>query len=86
LKADFGTIIAGCGLIFWDEPTNTVYTETHAWQNVTGSFGASLQLRPDLTTNLSTAWRAPNVADPYSSGLHQSAVAYEIGNPNLKSE
>lgn len=73
---------------FLDEPTNTVYTKTNVWQNVTGSFGASLQLQPDLTltTNFSTAWRAPNVADLYSNGLHQSAVAYEIGNPNLKPE
>lgn len=73
---------------FLDEPTNTVYTKTNVWQNGTGSLGASLQLRPDLTltTNFSTAWRAPNVADLYSNGLHQSAVAYEIGNPNLKPE
>ena len=73
---------------FLDEPTNTVYNQTHNWRNVTGSLGASYQLRPDLTltTNLSTAWRAPNVADLYSNGLHQSAVAYEIGNPNLNPE
>ena len=73
---------------FLDEPTKTVYSRTHSWRNVTGSLGASYQLRSDLTltTNLSTAWRAPNVADLYSNGLHQSAVAYEIGNPNLNPE
>ncbi|WP_245859739.1 TonB-dependent receptor [Spirosoma aerolatum] len=73
---------------FLDEPTNRIYTQTHSWGNVTGSLGASYQLRPDLTltANLSTAWRAPNVADLYSNGLHQSAVAYEIGNPNLSPE
>lgn len=39
-----------------------------------------------MSGNLSTAWRAPNVSDLYSDGLHQSAVAYERGNPNLKPE
>ena len=73
---------------FLDEPTNVVYNKTHNWQNANGSLGAAYQLRPNLTltANFSTAWRAPNVADLYSNGLHQSAVAYEIGNPNLKPE
>lgn len=73
---------------FLNEPTSTVYSTTHVWRNMTGSLGAAYQLRPDLTltANVSTAWRAPNVADLYSNGLHQSAVAYEIGNPNLKPE
>lgn len=73
---------------FLDEQTKTVYYQTHVWRNATGSLGASYQLRPNLTltANLSTAWRAPNVADLYSNGLHQSAVAYEIGNPNLNPE
>lgn len=73
---------------FLDEPTNTVYNRTNVWRNVTGSLGAAYQLRPNLTltANISTAWRAPNVADLYANGLHQSGVAYEIGNPNLKPE
>ncbi|GAB3995937.1 TonB-dependent receptor [Spirosoma daeguense] len=73
---------------FLDEATKKPYNTTHNWQNVNGSLGAAYQLRPDLTltANLSTAWRAPNVADLYSNGLHQSAVAYERGNPNLKPE
>lgn len=73
---------------FLDETTRQTYNETHEWQNANGSLGIAYQLRPDLTltANLSTAWRAPNVADLYSNGLHQSAVAYERGNPNLKPE
>lgn len=73
---------------FLNESTNTVYTTTHGWRNATGSLAASYQLRPSLTltANASTAWRTPNAADLYSNGLHQSAVAYEIGNPNLKPE
>jgi iron complex outermembrane receptor protein len=73
---------------FLDEATKKTYNETHDWQNANGSLGVAYQLRPDLTltANLSTAWRVPNVADLYSNGLHQSAVAYERGNPNLQPE
>ncbi|SFD34678.1 TonB-dependent receptor [Spirosoma endophyticum] len=73
---------------FLNEATTQTYFTTHNWQNANGSLGAAYQLRPDLTltANVSTAWRAPNVADLYSNGLHQSAVAYERGNPNLQPE
>ncbi|GAB4036694.1 TonB-dependent receptor [Spirosoma gilvum] len=73
---------------FLDEATKQTYSETHDWQNVNGSLGIAFEIRPELTltANLSTAWRAPNVADLYSNGLHQSAVAYERGNPNLQPE
>lgn len=73
---------------FLNETTKQTYYTTHDWRNANGSLGAAYQLRPNLTltANLSTAWRAPNVADLYSDGLHQSAVAYERGNPNLQPE
>ncbi len=73
---------------FLDEVSNQTYAKTHDWQNGNGSFGVAYQFRPDLslTANVSTAWRTPNVADLYSNGLHQSAVAYERGNPNLRPE
>jgi iron complex outermembrane receptor protein len=73
---------------FLDDATNAVTTRTRDWNNMTGSLGATVQILPQLTIsgNLSTAWRAPNVSDLYSNGLHQSAVAYERGNPTLKPE
>ena len=73
---------------FYDNATKQPIAKTNNWQNANGSIGAAYQLRPDLTltANVSTAWRAPNVADLYSDGLHQSAVAYERGNPNLVPE
>jgi iron complex outermembrane receptor protein len=73
---------------FLDESTRRVTTQTRDWDNVTGSLGATYQFTPQLSlaANLSTAWRAPNVSDLYSDGLHQSAVAYERGNPNLNPE
>ncbi|WP_254448485.1 TonB-dependent receptor domain-containing protein [Spirosoma rhododendri] len=73
---------------FRDEVTELVTNKTRDWQNVMGSLGATFQLTPELTLTgtLGTAWRAPNVSDLYSDGLHQSAVAYERGNPNLNPE
>ncbi|GAB4026658.1 TonB-dependent receptor [Spirosoma koreense] len=73
---------------FLNETTKQTYFTTRDWGNANGSLGIAYQLRTDLTltANLSTAWRAPNVADLYSDGLHQSAVAYERGNPNLQPE
>jgi len=73
---------------FLEELTNKVIARTRDWRNATGSVGATYQVSQQLTLsgNLSTAWRAPNVSDLYSDGLHQSAVAYERGNPNLKPE
>ncbi len=73
---------------FLDEVTDRVTNKTRDWQNVMGSLGATVQLTPELalTGTFSTAWRAPNVSDLYSDGLHQSAVAYERGNPTLNPE
>jgi iron complex outermembrane receptor protein len=73
---------------FLDEVTERVTAKTRDWQNVMGSLGATFQLTSELTLTgtFGTAWRAPNVSDLYSDGLHQSAVAYERGNPNLNPE
>ncbi|TAE21497.1 MAG: TonB-dependent receptor [Cytophagales bacterium] len=84
LRYDVRTLRA----FFLNEQTNQVFSRAHQWDNANGSLGISYQLRPDLTltTNLSTAWRAPNASDLYANGLHQSAVAFERGNPNLRPE
>lgn len=84
LRYDVRTLKA----FFLDEPTNQVFSRSHQWDNANGSLGISYQIRPDLaaTANFSTAWRAPNASDLYANGLHQSGVAYERGNPNLKLE
>ncbi|GAB3883585.1 TonB-dependent receptor [Spirosoma agri] len=73
---------------FLDETTNRTTARTRDWSNLTGSLGATYQANSQLTVsgNFSTAWRAPTVSDLYSDGLHQSAVAYERGNPNLNPE
>jgi iron complex outermembrane receptor protein len=37
-------------------------------------------------TNAGTAFRAPNIAELSSNGVHSGAFRYEVGNPNLQPE
>ncbi len=71
-----------------DNATAHTITPTFHWQNVTGSLGSAYQLGPHTKwmLYLSTAWRAPTVNELLSDGVHQSALSYEIGNPNLHAE
>ncbi|MBK7870007.1 MAG: TonB-dependent receptor [Saprospiraceae bacterium] len=58
------------------------------FSNVSGTFGAIYKL-PKLVIlrlNMGTAWRAPNVSELYSDGVHHGSASYEKGDPNLKTE
>ena len=56
------------------------------------SFNASLGYKTDLNKtislrlNLASGFRAPNIFELSSNGVHDGTIRYEIGNPNLKSE
>lgn len=56
------------------------------------SFNAAMGYRMDLTPNilgrinLASGFRAPNLSELTSNGLHSGANRVEIGNPDLKSE
>jgi iron complex outermembrane receptor protein len=56
------------------------------------SFNASLGYKTDLVQNLTmrlnlaTGFRAPNLAELTSNGVHEGTNRYEIGNANLKNE
>ncbi len=58
------------------------------FNNLTGSLGivSFLSNNWTLRSNLGTAWRAPNVNELYSEGLHHGAAALEEGNPLLSTE
>lgn len=53
-----------------------------------GMLGASFLPTESLTMkgNLSTGYRAPNLAELSSNGLHEGTIRYEIGDPSLKIE
>lgn len=54
------------------------------------SFSVSGLYRPvnglTMLTNFGLAWRAPDVNELYSNGLHHGAAAYEVGDSSLKPE
>lgn len=82
--------------------TRKINTETHGVMDEEGyfeavnknfnSFNASLGYKTKLTDNLllrlnvASGFRAPNLAELTSNGVHEGSNRYEIGNKNLKNE
>ena len=58
------------------------------FQGVSGSIGAVYQFNSPLflRANIARGFRAPNVAESGSNGIHDGTVVYEIGDPGLKPE
>ena len=57
-------------------------------QNVSGTVGAIYTRREGFTFrfNAGSAWRAPNVSELYSDGVHHGSATYEEGNARLQPE
>jgi len=64
----------------------TAYTSD--FKGVSGSVGATYQATEKfyIKANVARGFRAPNVAETGSNGIHDGTVVYEIGDPNLKAE
>ncbi|WP_188561569.1 TonB-dependent receptor [Hymenobacter frigidus] len=58
------------------------------FRNYSGSLGAAYNLNEKLTVkgNLSRGFRAPNIAELGSNGIHEGTIRYEIGQANLAAE
>ncbi len=58
------------------------------FNGVTGSLGAVFHATDalNLKLNVSRGFRAPNVSELASNGVHEGSVRYELGNVNLKPE
>ncbi|WP_456421606.1 TonB-dependent receptor, partial [Lutibacter sp.] len=59
-----------------------------SFKNITASFGYKTTLFGAITSrfNFAAGFRAPNLAELTSNGVHEGSNRYEIGNNNLKSE
>ncbi|MEY4936144.1 MAG: hypothetical protein RIS64_2503 [Bacteroidota bacterium] len=70
------------------DKSNNMEYPTLNFHNISSSVGFIYRITERLkaTANISTAWRAPNVNELYSKGVHHGTASYEAGNPNLKSE
>ncbi|MBS1494520.1 MAG: TonB-dependent receptor [Bacteroidetes bacterium] len=58
------------------------------YNSVNGSAGATYRFNKNflVKANLSTGFRAPNLAELTSNGLHEGTFQYEIGNKDFKNE
>ncbi len=58
------------------------------FSGLTGSIGATYQFTEKVYAKLNAArgYRAPNISELASNGLHDGTIRYEIGDPNLKAE
>ena len=61
---------------------------SQTFNGTTGSLGATYQITEFIYTklNISRGFRAPNIAELASNGVHEGTQRYEIGNQNLKPE
>ena len=60
----------------------------HSFTGGSGSLGLSYQISKTFHSklNVSRGFRAPNIAELGSNGVHEGTFRYEIGNPHLKPE
>src|SRR4051812_31252625 len=58
------------------------------WISANGLAGITVNPTEEwnLKLNASSGFRAPNLAELSSNGLHEGIFTYEIGDPNMKSE
>lgn len=75
------------------EPTDPGSNEQFApfqstFSGISGSIGTTVQLSNAwlVKFNISRGYRAPNIAELASNGVHEGTLRYEIGNPELKPE
>lgn len=83
------------GLRFDNRSLNTANIEhadlfevERSFQSMNAALGAKYDITHAFTArlNLATGFRAPNLAELTSNGVHEGANRYEIGNPDLNNE
>lgn len=63
-------------------------TDEFRFHNASGTIGVGRNLNSQWSVRLNTgtAWRAPNVSELFSDGVHHGAAAYEEGDATLQPE
>lgn len=73
-----------------DDPSMQMkFNDAHVtFKNISASAGATYEFSKLLTgkLNLSRGFRAPNISELASNGIHEGTLRYEYGNFNLKAE
>ncbi len=77
-------------VVFASEPnaTERFSAFSRTFSGISGSIGATWQIRESVYSklNISRGFRAPNIAELGSNGVHEGTQRYEIGNANLNPE
>jgi iron complex outermembrane receptor protein len=62
--------------------------QNRSWNSLTGNVGLLYKLAEPvaLVLNVGRGFRAPSSFDLFSNGVHEGTVAFEHGNPDLKTE
>ena len=87
---DNGVLQAGIRYDFRNTHTETIDTNRPGFDKNASSFSGALGYKQDLSDkmrlrlNLASGFRAPNLAELTSNGIHEGRI--EIGNPDLKNE
>lgn len=94
-KASFDALALEAGLRYDHRITDAAgrdwrrlrYGDKNTYTNITGSLASHYRISDDLSAraSLGLAWRAPDVNELYSNGLHHGG-SWSLGNRNLKSE
>lgn len=76
------------GARFDNRTIDVVSALQRQFNSFNGAAGVKFNLAKQITTrlNLATGFRAPNLAELTSDGVHEGTNRYEIGNPELKNE
>ena len=72
------------------DPSETDYIRPidRSFTSFNGALGAKIDISENIITrvNLASGFRAPNLAELTSNGVHEGTNRYEIGNPDLTNE
>jgi iron complex outermembrane receptor protein len=71
-----------------DDAELGVAAQTRTWNSITGNLGILYHAAPPvaLVLNVGRGFRAPSSFDLFSNGVHEGTLAFERGDPNLKTE
>ena len=71
-----------------DGEIETVEAISNNYNSITGSLGYRFEIANQVTSRINAAsgFRAPNLAELTSDGIHHGSNRYEIGNPDLTNE
>ncbi|SNR39754.1 TonB-dependent receptor [Lutibacter flavus] len=88
LRFDSRSISSEKHIVSHDDEEHIFEAIDNTYKNFTASLGYKSLLFKKITSriNLATGFKAPNLAELTSNGVHHGSNRFEIGNNNLKSE